>query len=115
MSENSSSSFSSRKYYVIVAIGLIIFGLCAVFSYASHSKIESGTLSPEDLTAQRQIYVISKIGSMVGFIIALVPSVLILQNTVQNEKKKLEAASDAEASDILNKKENRIKEEKTED
>ncbi|MDY0266609.1 MAG: hypothetical protein RBQ94_03015 [Methanimicrococcus sp.] len=105
MSEKSSSSFSARKYYAIVAVGLIIFSLCAVFSYASHSKIESGELSPEDLASQKKIYAVTKIGSMVGFIIALVPSVLILQKTLQEEKEKLKTSSDLKESNKEEKKE----------
>lgn len=88
MSEITSSEFSPKKFYVFVAIGLIIFGICTVFSYASKDKINSGDLSGDDLSTQKYIYSISKIGSMIGFIIALVPSVLILQKTVQKERDK---------------------------
>jgi hypothetical protein len=74
----------TRKFYVYVVIGILIFSIFAVFSYAASVKIKDeklnpGTLSPEEKSKQSQIYAFSKIGSMIGFIIALVPSVRILQ------------------------------------
>jgi hypothetical protein len=74
----------TRKFYVYVAIGILIFSIFAVFSYAAREKLDDekanpGILSPEEKSKQSQIYAFSKIGSMIGFIIALVPSVRILQ------------------------------------
>ena len=76
------SHFSKKQFYVFVVIGLLILVGCAVFSYAADKKLESGTLTPEEAASQRNIYALTKIGSMIGFIIALIPSVKILQYEV---------------------------------
>lgn len=87
MSENSSSSqssqFSTKRLYVFVAIGILIFVLGTVFSYAAGQHLDAGDLPPEELVKQDRIYAVSKIGTFIGFLIALVPSVKILQGTIQ--------------------------------
>lgn len=93
------SHFSKKQFYVFVVIGLLILVGCAVFSYAADKKLESGTLTPEEAASQRNIYALTKIGSMIGFIIALVPSVKILQYEVLKKTlKKPDADSDVPAS-----------------
>ena len=89
MSEEASPSpVNTKKFYVYLVIGLLIFSIFAVFSYAADEKIDSGDLTLEELNKQRVIYLVSKIGSMIGFIIALIPSVRILQHGILklNEK-----------------------------
>lgn len=85
-SEKLSSGFSSKKFYVIVAIGLLIFAGGALFAYGAKTKLSSDTLLPEERSQQTLIFVVSQMTSLIGFIVALIPSVKILQNTVQKEK-----------------------------
>jgi hypothetical protein len=70
---------NTTKFYVFVAIGLLIFSFFAVLSYGAREKLNSEDLTPEETSNQRLIYAVSKIGSMIGFVIALIPSVRILQ------------------------------------
>jgi hypothetical protein len=70
---------NTTKFYVYVAIGLLIFSFFAVLSYGAREKLDSGDLTPEEISDQRLIYAASKIGATIGFIVALIPSVRILQ------------------------------------
>ncbi|WNY28222.1 hypothetical protein MmiEs2_04060 [Methanimicrococcus stummii] len=88
MSENSFSNFSAKKFYAIVAIGLIIFAAGTLFAYPAKQNLKADDLPIEELHKQERIYAISKIASMIGFIIALIPSVKILQHAIQNETAK---------------------------
>lgn len=101
MSENSSvSSFSAKKYYALIAVGLIIFILGTVFAYAADKHLDAGDLPADELKKQDRIYAAAKIGSFIGFIIALIPSVRILQNTIE-----IERAKTTEGSNVSVKKE----------
>lgn len=101
MSENSSVSyFSAKKFYVLVAVGLIIFAAGTLFAYSAKSHLKAEDLPAEELVKQERIYAAAKILSMVGFVIALIPSVQILQNTIQNER-----AKTTEGSNVSVKKE----------
>ncbi len=89
MSENSSVSyFSARKFYALVAIGLIVFAAGTLFAYCAKSNLKAEDLPAEEFQKQERIYAAAKIISMVGFIVALIPSVQILQNTIQKERAK---------------------------
>lgn len=84
MSENSSSSqLQTKRLYVFVAIGVLIFAIGTLFAYPADKHLDAGDLPPEELARQERIYAVSKIGSFIGFLIALVPSVQILQGTIQ--------------------------------
>ncbi|MDL2260979.1 hypothetical protein LJC08_01875 [Methanimicrococcus sp. OttesenSCG-928-J09] len=122
MSENTSSSessqFSAKRFYVIVVIGLLIFSIFAVFSYAAKSKYESGDLTPEDVAKQKNIYAVAKIMSFVGFLIALIPSVKILQNTIQKMREETTGSSSVSVENQKkdeNKKEDEDKKDKETD
>jgi TRAP-type C4-dicarboxylate transport system permease small subunit len=89
MSENLSvSNFSFKKSYMLVAVGLILLAAGTLFAYSANQHLEAGVLPPEELARQGGIYAAAKIISMIGFIIALIPSVRILQNALLNEKAK---------------------------
>ncbi|MDV0444530.1 hypothetical protein MmiAt1_00560 [Methanimicrococcus sp. At1] len=94
MSENSSDTdFSSKKFYAIVALGLIIFAAGTIFAYPAGVHLDDPDISAEEYAKQEKIYAVSKVGSMVGFIIALIPSVKILQNSLLKEKEKAEKSN----------------------
>ncbi|WNY23293.1 hypothetical protein MmiHf6_05980 [Methanimicrococcus hongohii] len=95
MSENSSvSDFSASRSYVIVAVGILILIAGTIFAYSADRHLEAGDLPADELAKQERIYAVSKIGSMVGFIIAIIPSVNILQNSLLNEKSKAETKTE---------------------
>jgi len=77
------SQFTTKKLYVMVAIGIIIFASCFVFSYAAKDKLKSDNLTAEERSTQNLILFVSTIGFMIGFIVALVPSVFIFQKGIQ--------------------------------
>ena len=81
MSENQTflSQFTTKQFYVLVVIGILIASACFVFSYSAKAKSKSGTLTVEEEHKQAQIRVFASIGFVIGFIIALIPSILILQ------------------------------------
>ncbi|MBZ3935025.1 hypothetical protein [Methanimicrococcus blatticola] len=106
MSENSPVSvFSNKKFYVLVAIGLIIFAAGTVFAYSAKSNLKDKDLPADDFQKQERIYAVAKIASMVGFIIALIPSVQILQNTILNERAKTTEGSDVSVKEEKNNEE----------
>ncbi|WNY24589.1 hypothetical protein [Methanolapillus millepedarum] len=80
------SRFSTKQFYTFVAIGLILLVLFSFFAYTSKAKLKDETLSPEEETTQSTIYIISKIGQVVGFLVALVPSIGILQKEIEKYK-----------------------------
>ena len=67
------------QLYALIVIGLIIFSACAVFSYTFAKKLDAPDLTDEERSKQEVNYFFSKIGSTIGFLIALIPSVKILQ------------------------------------
>ena len=67
----------------MVVVGLIIFAACFVFSYAAKDKLKSDDLTADERSKQILIQSFSMIGLMIGFIIALVPSVFIFQKGIQ--------------------------------
>ena len=73
------SQFTTKQFYVLVVIGILIASACFVFSYSANAKSKSGTLTVEEEHKQAQIRVFASIGFVIGFIIALVPSIRILQ------------------------------------
>jgi len=81
MSENQSflSQFTTKQFYVLVVIGILIASACFVFSYSANAKSKSGSLTVEEEHKQAQIRVFASIGFVIGFIIALLPSILLLQ------------------------------------
>jgi len=87
MSEDQSffSQFTTKQFYVVVAIGLIIFATFAIFAYAAKDKLKSDSLTMEEQSKQILIQSFSQIGSFIGFLIALIPSVKILQREVQKK------------------------------
>ena len=76
------SRFTKKQLYIFAVIGILILAAGAVVSYKAKEKLNLDGLPPEEETKARNIYAISKIVSMIGFIIALIPSVKILQNEV---------------------------------
>lgn len=87
MSENSPAPhFSAKKFYIFVAIGLIIFAAGTLFAYSAKHHLDDKSLPAEDQQREERIYAAAKIASMIGFIIALIPSVQILQHTIQKER-----------------------------
>ena len=93
------SRFTKKQLYIVVVIGLLIFAAGAVYSYLSKDKLKSGGLTPEEEAAESNIYALSKILSMAGFIIALIPSVQILKNEIQKPNPEKSAAADLQKKD----------------
>lgn len=88
MTENDSflSRLTTKQLYTFAAIGILILAAGAVCSFSSKDKLKSGGLTSEEETAQSSIYAVSKIVSMIGFFIALIPSVKILMNEVSKKE-----------------------------
>ncbi|MDV0446877.1 hypothetical protein MsAg5_07400 [Methanosarcinaceae archaeon Ag5] len=80
------SKFSTKQFYTFVALGLIILVLFSFFAYTSKTKLKDDTLTPDEISTQSTIYVISKIGQVVGFLVALIPSIGILQKEITKFK-----------------------------
>jgi len=91
MSENPpESNFSAKKSYQFVVIGLAMLIIGIIFAYSSNQHLNAGTLPDEELSRQVLIFAASKVVSMIGFIIALIPSVRILQDMATSKKSKAE-------------------------
>ncbi|MDR2944930.1 MAG: hypothetical protein LBU81_07645 [Methanosarcinales archaeon] len=92
MSEKlSASRFSAKKFYAFIALGLIIFAAGTLFAYSADSKSDDLKInggSAEEILKQDHYYAAAKILSFIGFLIALIPSVQILQHALLNENKK---------------------------
>ncbi|WNY27236.1 hypothetical protein MsAm2_10280 [Methanolapillus ohkumae] len=80
------SRFTTKQFYVFVAIGLMLLIVFSFFAYTSGNKFENESLPQEERDTQGTIYVISKIGQMVGFLIALIPSIGILKKEMEKYK-----------------------------
>ncbi|MCL2549474.1 MAG: hypothetical protein FWE78_00790 [Methanimicrococcus sp.] len=84
---------TKKQLYILAVAGILILAAGAACSYMAKEKLKSGALTPEDEAAARNIYAVSKIVSMAGFIIALIPSVKILQNEVSKKNPRKESAA----------------------
>ncbi|MCL2863106.1 MAG: hypothetical protein FWE54_03320 [Methanimicrococcus sp.] len=85
---------TKKQLYVFAAIGILILAAGAVCSYTSKDKLKSGALTADEEKMQSNIYAVSKIVSTIGFIIAIIPSVKILQNEVKKKEPKSKNAAD---------------------
>jgi len=77
-------------------IGILILAAGAVCSYTAKEKLKSGGMTPEEEAVQRNIYAVSKIISMAGFIIAIIPSVKILQKEMVKKNTQPDKSDTAE-------------------
>jgi len=88
------SRLTKKQLYIFAMIGILVLAAGAVLSYTAKEKLKSDGLTPEEEAKESYIYAVSKIISMVGFIIALIPSVKILQNTIPKKNPPKESAAD---------------------
>jgi TRAP-type C4-dicarboxylate transport system permease small subunit len=84
------SRFTKKQLYAFIMIGIAISLIFLALSYSVKVKIESGQLTPEESTRQTIIYFLTCIGTTIGFIIALIPSVKIFQRDFESLKTKNE-------------------------
>jgi uncharacterized membrane protein YgaE (UPF0421/DUF939 family) len=82
------SRFTKKQLYRFVLVGVSIFLLFILIYAFAKIRIESGALTPNELDRYGLIVAVSIIGTMIGFIIALIPSVQIFLRDIETLKAK---------------------------